>query len=240
MKVNEIKTRVFEEGENLLAFVLEHVRKIKEESVLVVTSKIVALSEGRTAEIKNLRTKDELIKQESDLAIPTKYVWLTVKDGMVMSSAGIDESNSKDEKLILLPKDSYKSAAMLRKELMKEFGLRKLGVLITDSRTAPFRSGVTGVALGYAGFKGLKSYIGEKDIFGRKFKFVNTNIADNLSSAAVFVMGEGREQTPMAVIEGVKIKFVERVSKDEIKIDPGVDMYGPLFEHFNGKKGNKK
>lgn len=240
MKVNAIKTRVFDEGEDLLSFILAQVKKIKDGSVLVVTSKIVALAQGRVATIENLRTKDELIKKESELAIPTKYVWLTVKDGMVMSSAGIDESNAKDGKLILLPKDSYKVASQLRTALKKKFGLKNLGVLITDSRTAPFRSGVTGVAMGYAGFKGLKSYVGKKDLFGRKFKFSRTNVADNLASSAVLVMGEGNESCPLAVIENAPVEFSERVSKNELRIDPRVDMYKPLFDHLNKKKGYRQ
>ncbi|MDP3881124.1 MAG: coenzyme F420-0:L-glutamate ligase [bacterium] len=236
MRVDAIKTRVFEEGENLPAFVFEHVKKLKEGSILVITSKIVALAQGRVAKIENLRTKDELIKKESEVAIPTKYVWLTVKDGMVMSSAGIDESNAKDGTLILLPKNSYKVAAGLRTALMKMFQLKNLGLLITDSRTAPFRSGVTGVAMGYAGFKGLKSYVGKKDLFGRKFKFSRTNVADNLASAAVLVMGEGNESKPLAVIENCPVVFSEKVFKNELRIDPMVDMYAPLFEHLNRKR----
>ena len=235
MKVNAIKTRVFNEGEDLLAFILEHVKKIKEGSVLVVTSKIVSLAEGRTVEKKNIRTKDELIKKESDIAIATQYVWLTVKDGMVMASAGIDESNSKDGRLILLPKDSYKSASALRKQIMKKFRLKKFGVLITDSRTAPFRAGVIGSAVGYAGFKGIKNYVGKKDIFGRKFKFETVNVADNLASAAILEMGEGNETKPLAVVEDCSVEFVARVKKNETRIKPEDDMYRPLFDHLNKK-----
>ena len=48
MKIIPIKTKVFNENENLLEFILKYIKKIPEGSVLVVTSKIVALSEGRT------------------------------------------------------------------------------------------------------------------------------------------------------------------------------------------------
>src|SRR6185369_10169333 len=137
-------------------------------SVVVVTSKIVALSENRTAIAGDEKMKEKLIRQESQFAVRTKYVWLTIKDGMVMASAGIDESNA-NGKLILLPKDSFKAADTLRKQLQKKYKVTQLGVLITDSRTMPLRSGITGVALGYAGFKGIKDYVGLPDIFGRKF-----------------------------------------------------------------------
>ena len=110
MQIKAIKTRVFKENENLLDFIFQYVRKIPEKSVLVITSKIVALAENRTVIFKNKREKIALIKKESDFALKTKYTWLTIKDGMVMASAGIDDSNA-NGKLILLPKDSFKTAA---------------------------------------------------------------------------------------------------------------------------------
>src|SRR3989344_3325993 len=206
MIIRSIKTRIFQEGENLSAFITDYFKKLPEKSVIVVTSKIVALAERRTAVAENAQTKEKLIRGESDLAIPTKYVWLTVKDGTVMASAGIDESNA-NGKLILLPKDSFKTARDLRNKLRQKYSVRHLGVLITDSRTIPLRAGVTGIAVGYAGFRGLKDYRGTPDIFGRQFKFSRTNIADGLATAAVLVMGEGNEQQPLAIIERAPVEF---------------------------------
>lgn len=212
----------------MIGFITDHFRHLKEESIVVVTSKIVALSEKRTAIIENAQTKEKLIRAESELAIPTKYVWLTVKDGMVMASAGIDESNA-NGKLILLPRDSFKSARFLRKALQRKYDVKRLGVLITDSRTIPLRAGVTGVALGYAGFRGVKDYRGTPDIFGRKFKFSRTDIADGLATAAVLVMGEGNEQQPLALIEKIAVEFCDKIHRSELHIDIQDDMYRPLF-----------
>ena len=228
MIIKSIKTRIFEEGEDIFSFITEYFKKLPEKSVVVVTSKIVALSEKRTAIIKDNKTKELLIRKESEFAILTKYVWLTIKDGMIMAFAGIDESNA-NGKLILLPKDSFKTAHLLRKKLQKKYKIKKLGVLITDSHTAPLRSGVTGVALGYAGFCGIKSYIGTPDIFGRNFKFSRTDVADSLATGAVLVMGEGNEQQPLAVIEKAPIEFCDKINKNELYIDIKEDMYRPLF-----------
>jgi F420-0:gamma-glutamyl ligase len=177
---------------------------------------------------KNEKQKTKLIKQESDFAIKTKLVWLTIKDGMVMSSAGIDESNAKG-KLILLPKDSFQSADLIRNKLKKIFKLRKFGVLITDSRIFPLRAGVVGVALGYAGFKGIRDYRGGNDIFGRVLKMSQTDVADSLATAAVLCMGEGREQQPLALIDNAPVVFAEKINKNELKINPKEDLYLPLF-----------
>lgn len=235
MNVETIKTAIFKEGENLEDFVLQYAGNIENGDVLVVTSKIVALAERRTEEIKDLRTKDELIKRESDVAIPTMHTWLTIKDGDVMASAGIDASNA-DGKLILLPKDSFKSAANLRKDLMKELRIKKLGVIVTDSRVAPFKTGTTGISLGYAGIKAIRDYRGSKDIFGREMKVSTLNVVNSLAAAAVLVMGEGSEKKPIALIKGAPVEFVDRVRKDEAYISPEEDMYKPLFEHLNKKK----
>jgi F420-0:gamma-glutamyl ligase len=232
MQITPIKTRIFKENENLIEFILNYLKKIPkknlEHSVLVITSKIVALAEGRTVEYKNQLQKIKLIKQESDFALKTKLVWLTVKDGMVLANAGIDESNSKG-KLVLLPKDSFQSADLIRKKLKKIFKVKKLGVLITDSRIFPLRAGVVGVALGYAGFKGLKNYIGEKDIFDRILKMSKTDIADSLATSAVLCMGEGKEQQPMALISNAPVEFVEKINKKELLINLQDDLYLPLF-----------
>lgn len=222
---------MFKEHEDLTRFVLKYLKKIPEKSVLVVTSKIVALSEGRTVERKSKRQKIELIKQESDFALKTKIVWLTIKDGMVLASSGIDESNAKD-KFILLPKDSFASAKILRNNLMRRFNLKNFGVLITDSRLMPLRAGAVGVALGYAGFGGVRNYVGSKDIFGRILKISKTDVADSLATSAVLCMGEGKEQQPLAMITDAPILFKNKTDRRELIIDPKKDIYAPLFSRF--------
>ncbi len=228
MQVRPIKTRVFKEAESLDTFMAAHLPRVAEGAVLVVTSKIVALAEGRTSALADEKTKERLIKSESTFALKTKWVWLTLRDRLLIANAGIDESNSAG-KLILLPKDSFASASRLRTRLMKRYGVKKLGIIITDSRLMPLRSGVVGVALGYAGIRGLRDYVGKKDIFGRSFKFEKTNIVDSLATAAVLCMGEGAEQQPLAVIEGAPVEFTARVRSDELAIDLADDLYLPFF-----------
>ncbi len=228
MLVQPIKTRVFKENENLFDFIRANVKKIPERSVLVVTSKIVALSGGRTRVVKSHREKEKIIKEESQWAMKTKYVWLTIKDGVVMASAGVDESNAKG-KLILLPKNSYVSAKKILAFCKKHYRVKKLGVLITDSRLFPLRAGIVGLAVGYAGFKGIKDYRGKPDIFGRKLKVSQVDIADSLATTAVLTMGESNERQPLALIQNAPIEFTDKVKPRELIIDPKDDIYQPLF-----------
>ncbi len=232
MFVKVIKTRVFREKERLLPFIQEYLDRrggLREGAILVVTSKIVALAEGRAREITSPATREKLIKAESQWAMKTKYTWLTVKDGTVMSSAGVDESNARG-KIILLPRDSFRSAAAIRRALMTRYRLKRLGVLVSDSRLLPLRAGIVGIALGYAGFRGVRDYRGTPDIFGRILKLSRTDVADGLATAAVLEMGEGAEQQPLAIITGAPVAFTDTVDRYELAIDPREDIYQPIFE----------
>ena len=235
MIVKPIKARVFKESKDLVQFIVEHIPTITNSSVLAVTSKIVALAEGRTAVVKNEKERERLIRSESQSAQKSKYVWLTMKDGLPMANAGIDDSNA-DGKLVLLPKDSFRAAATLRKQLQKVYKVKRLGVIVTDSRVMPMRAGVVGVALGYAGFSGIKDYRGKPDIFGRKMKFTQTDTADSLATAAVLVMGEGRESQPLCIIEDAPVVFTEKMDRRELVIAPKDDMYLPMFSRKGGRK----
>ncbi|MDE2038242.1 MAG: coenzyme F420-0:L-glutamate ligase [Patescibacteria group bacterium] len=229
MIITPIRTRIFMEGEPLGPFIRQHVPRLRERSILVVTSKVVALAEKRTASAEAPGGKAGLIKKESDAVIKTKHIHLTLKDGMLMAAAGIDASNA-DGKLILLPRDSFKAARALRAELMRAYKLKRLGVLITDSRTFPLRAGVIGLTTGFAGFEGVRDYRGMPDIFGRKLAFSRTNVADCLASAAVVEMGEAAEQQPLAVIEGATAAFTgAKMGRRSVSIPIEDDLYRPLL-----------
>ncbi len=235
MKIEAVKTRVFQENESLIAFISKYIKNLKENSILVVTSKIVALSEGRVVENKNETQKNKLIRRESAFAMKTKIVWLTIRSGMVMANAGIDDSNA-NGKLILLPKDSFKSAQKIRSYLRKKHKIKNLGIIIADSGLLPLRNGVIGMARGYVGFKGIKNYTNKKDIFGRKFKYTKTNIADSLATAATVCMGEGNEKQPLALITNAPVVFTKKIERKEMLIKKSNDIFYPLLKNLNGKR----
>jgi len=239
MKVAPVRTRVFGEGEDLVQFIVERVPALKNGSVLAVTSKVVALAEGSVVRATSSRAKEAIIRAESEWQLQAKYGKLTFKDGLLMWNAGIDESNAKGN-VVLLPKDSFKVAEQLRRKLKQLYKVKLMGVVITDSRVMPIRAGVVGVALGYAGFKGLRDYRGKTDIFGRKLKFTQTDVADSLATAAVLMMGEGKEQKPLCVIEGAPVEFCEKVNRRELVIAPKDDMYRPLFAKMPKTTERKK
>ena len=240
MKVHPIRTRLFRQGEALDDFIFEHLSRPKEGSVIAVTSKVMALSQNRVVQCSDAAEKEQIIRSESIETLQTPWCLLTKKNGEWCANAGTDESNAKGS-LILLPRNIQKTAALLRNQLKKRFHLKRLGVLITDTRIYPMRAGTMGVAIGYAGFKPIKNYIGTKDLFGRTLKHTQANIVNALAVSAVLAMGEGAERRPLAVIEDAEVEFVDRVpSIESLAIDPCDDLYRAVYEKKEPKKAGSR
>ena len=138
MKIRAVHTQIFEEKADLAAFVVRFIPSVAENTVLAVSSKVVALWKGNTLAYQSLAQKEKLIKQYSQGALKTPLAWLTIKDGMIMTNAGIDESNA-NGKLILLP-DCYDCAHELRIALQKMWKVHNLGIVVTDSMILPLRA----------------------------------------------------------------------------------------------------
>lgn len=244
MNVVPIKTRIItDKDRNIFKILDESLPTLKEKSIVVITSKIISICEGTIVK-ESESTREELAMQEADLYLPaseSKYDFsITVKNGIFIASGGVDESNGNGY-FILWPKDPQKSANEIRSYLLKKFKLKHVGVIITDSKTTPLRWGVTGVALSHSGFASHNSYIGKKDIFGRKFHASKANIMDGLAASAVVVMGEGNEKMPIALIEDVPfVSFQSRNPTTEelelLNITIDEDMYAPILKNVRWKK----
>ncbi|MBU4298556.1 coenzyme F420-0:L-glutamate ligase, partial [Patescibacteria group bacterium] len=215
---------------------------LKEKSIIVFTSKIISIWQGRCIKINLVKDKDVLIKKEAELYlerknVPKGYVVLTIKNNTLIPTAGIDESNGNGY-YILWPKNLFSTAKKIYKFIKKNYNLKEFGIIISDSHCVPLRVGTLGISLAYYGFEPLKDYRGKKDIFGRKFKISQLNLADSLSAAATLIMGEGREQTPIAIIEGlgfIKFKEPDSVKSNPIKIAKEEDIYAPLLAAIKWK-----
>jgi len=248
MKVTSIKTHKIKPGDGgLLAVLDKYILKLKEGSIVAVASKIVAICEGRVVEM-GTAVKEKLVEDEAEYFLPaskSKYgVSLTIKGGLLVPTAGIDESNGNGY-YILWPADPQDRANQIRQHLSKKFSLEKVGVIITDSRTTPLRWGTTGVAIAHSGFSALNSYIGKPDIFGRKLKMTQANIMDALAVAAVLAMGEGNEQTPLAIMGDLPfVKFQQRnpTQKElrDLRIAIEDDLYAPLLKSVKWRKGKQR
>lgn len=220
---------------------------MEEKSILAVTSKIIAICQKRVVKIGKIN-KEELIKKEADYYLPkekSKYNFmLTIKNNFLVASAGIDESNGNGY-YILWPKDLQKTANKVRNYLAERFKIKNVGVIITDSKTTPLRWGVTGATIVHSGFAALNDYIGTPDIFGKKLKVTKVNVIDGLAASAVVVMGEGKEQTPLAIISDIPfVKFQKRNpykrEMKELKIEIEDDLYAPILINAQWERGKKR
>ena len=233
MQVQAIHTEIFSQGEDIIDFVVKSAAsKLKEKSVLAITSKIVSLAENRIVNKEGVN-KTELIQQEAQhyLGEIGYGCHLTIKHGLLVPSAGIDESNSIDNKYILYPKNPFASAEKICRAIKQKFSLHDFAVVITDSRTFPLRKGVIGVALAYSGFKAVKSLIGKEDLFGRALRITTINLVDALAASAVLLMGEGAEQCPLAVVYEAPLIFTDKTDSAELNIPVEEDLYKPLYKH---------
>ncbi|MBI2038585.1 MAG: coenzyme F420-0:L-glutamate ligase [Candidatus Nealsonbacteria bacterium] len=246
MKIFPIKTEIIRANKKTLFDILDRYlpSKLEERSIVVITSMIVSLCEGSVVPLGKI-DKKELVKKEVDYYIPSSIhkenIGVTIKNNMMIFSGGIDESNGGGY-FVLWPRKPQKTANEVRRYLRARYKLKNIGVLITDSRIIPLRWGTVGVTLAHSGFKALKDYTGKRDLFSRKFEFEIANIADALAAAAVAVIGEGAEQTPLAIIED--IAFVEFNQKDPSsselsKLHVGLKdpIFQALFKNVPWRKG---
>lgn len=209
---------------------------LKEKDVVVITSKIVAIHQGRFVPAKSMKQKLALIKQEADGVIPGQPHGLTLKGTVLTPYAGIDRTNSNNH-YILWPGRPYQTARKIWLHLKQRRCLKKLGVIISDSFCLPLRWGHMGISIGFWGFHPNRSYTGSKDIFGNKIIAGNSNLVDALSSLSGAVMGEGREQTPLLIIRGFnRLKFTSLPARQELLAGPKKDMYSPLLRLFRTPK----
>ena len=234
MKITPIKTRRVVAQDSLQEILQEALPTLQERSIVAISSKIVSLCEGSVADAQV--SKAELIKKEAEayLFCEKSGIYLTKKEGILIPSAGIDESNT-DQAFVLYPKNLLRSCNQIGEWLKKVFGVKELGVIITDSHTTPMRRGVLGIGLCWYGFSPLHNYVGSPDCFGRPLQMTQSNLVDALAVAAVVCMGEGNEQTPLAVIEQApKVVYHQHPTSQEeyfsLRIDETEDLYGPLLQ----------
>ncbi len=204
MELIPIRTRILHPPKDDLLEVLDtSLSDVGEGDVVIITSKVVAIHEGRFVPIEGT-DKEALVKREAEYVYQSERQKkpLTITNDALISGAGIDESNGEGY-YILLPKDSYISARAIRTHLIKPHGLTRLGVVITDSHSLPFRYGAMSVSIGCWGFLPIESHIGRTDIFGRVMKYSKTNIPDAIAAAATLVSGECDEVQPIQIARGV-------------------------------------
>jgi F420-0:gamma-glutamyl ligase len=247
MIANTIKTRKVTAGALSLAELLdESLPELPERSVLVITSKVVSLCENRVRPIAGTDL-EQLVRDEAELYMAQAQeqhgYTFTIAHNMLTPNSGIDESNA-DGMYVLWPEDPQASANGVRQYLVDRFGLQEVAVVIVDGSFLPLRWGATGISLAFSGIEPVRSYKGQNDLFGRPLTLTRTNMVDTIAASAMLIMGEGAEQTPLAVLQGIPhITFVPRdPSAEEIAArhtPPEEDMFGQLLTSVEWLPGGR-
>lgn len=221
MIIQGIPTRRINQGDDLFTVFSEsYSEKIPENSLLVITSKIVSLAENSVREFFSEEDFFEIVASESDTIVSKKEkFWLTEKNGLLLPNAGIDRSNAPPNTAILLPRNSQQFAIEFRKKLQKKYGISNCGVLIVDSRVVSRRCGISGIALGWSGFRGVTDERGKKDIFEKELTVSYIAVADNIASFAQIFFGQSNEQIPFVLLKQCDdIVFTEETENPKIAL----------------------
>jgi|TARA_B110000259_G_C13988077_1_gene391313 coenzyme F420-0:L-glutamate ligase/coenzyme F420-1:gamma-L-glutamate ligase len=237
-----------EPGDNLNEIILKSLSDNKVElydgDILVIAQKIISKAENRYINLDDVIPSDNAIKlgkelkrdpafiqsilNESKSIISTEKNVIIVEHnlGFIHINAGIDRSNIPQDKnlVLLLPMDPSKSAATIQSYISKSLNIN-ISVVITDSMSRPYRSGVTNFALASSNMQSLIDLKGELDIYGNTLKSTEIAIADELAAAAGLLMGQGDELKPLIIIKGFSKASYDINDALDITVDKKNDLY---------------
>jgi coenzyme F420-0:L-glutamate ligase/coenzyme F420-1:gamma-L-glutamate ligase len=212
-------------GDSLADKLLEALRRrhlsFRHGDILVVKHKIVSKSEGRIVDLATIEPSAESIAWAKQYALDARVIELALREsralirrkngvlitethhGFLCANSGVDVSNvNGGTHALLLPEDSDRSAANLRRALKKHTGLA-IPVIITDSFGRPWREGLTEFAIGIAGMKPVRDDRGRRDSHGYTLKASVEAVADELASAAGLVCGK-LNRAPACIVRGFR------------------------------------
>ncbi len=233
------------EGADLAAMIAEAqtaaAEPLADGDVVIVTSKIVSKSEGRTVDLDTVEPSPfardfaerwekepaivELVLRESKRVVrQVGPVLITeTRHGFVCANSGVDQSSSGAKgRAVLLPVDPDASARGLRARF-RELG-HDVAVVISDTFGRPWREAQVDVAIGIAGLNPVISYIGEHDPHGHEFLVQAVCRADELASAGELVKGN-LSRVPVAVIRGYPWEPDDTASMTDIIREAERDLF---------------
>jgi coenzyme F420-0:L-glutamate ligase/coenzyme F420-1:gamma-L-glutamate ligase len=212
-------------GDSLADKLVEALRRrrvrLQSGDILVVKHKIVSKAEGRLVDLSTIEPTKESIAWARKYALDARVIELALREsravirrkngvlitetqhGFLCANSGIDVSNvDGGGHALLLPEDSDRSAANLRRALKRRTGIA-VPVIITDSFGRPWRGGLTEFAIGIAGMKALRDDRGRSDSHGYRLKASVEAVADELACAAGLVCGK-LNRAPACIVRGFR------------------------------------
>lgn len=222
---------VVREGDDLAVMLLGALERqglaLAPHDVVVVTSKVVAKSEGRVVPVEDTpRAKVALVEGQARRVLRRRGPLRITETahGFVNANAGVDLSNTAEGTAVLLPVDPDRSARRLRADLQRRAGV-DVAVVVTDTFGRAWRNGVTDVAIGSAGLRALLDLRGTRDATGRILEATEVAIADEIAGAANLVLAKDAA-TPFAVVRGLDERlFGDGSAARDLVRPPGEDLF---------------
>jgi coenzyme F420-0:L-glutamate ligase/coenzyme F420-1:gamma-L-glutamate ligase len=211
-------------GDDLAALLLTSIAAAglmpADDDILVVCQKIVSKAENQLVDLaqvtpspfaeqiaattqgKDARVIEVILRQTRRIVrMDNGNLIVETGPGWVCANAGVDESNSgADGVVVLLPADADASARRIAAAVRERSG-RRLAVIVTDTFGRPWRQGLVDFALGVAGMPALLDLRGSTDLDGRELHHTVNAQADALAAAAGLVMRKGAG-IPAALVRG--------------------------------------
>jgi coenzyme F420-0:L-glutamate ligase/coenzyme F420-1:gamma-L-glutamate ligase len=220
----------FRPGDDLAGAIAERAGWLRDDDILVVTSKVVSKVEGRLIATGAEPAEREAARQQAItdesvrvLASMGRMRIVETRLGLVLTAAGVDASNVRRDEIALLPIDPDASARRLRAELADRLRVR-VGVVISDTASRAWRVGLTDHAIGVAGLRAVEGLRGAADAHGNVLIVTERAVADEVAAAADLVKGK-LSGIPVAVVRGLTAVDDPRGSRPLIRpVDE--DLFG--------------
>lgn len=214
--------------------------ELEDGDVVAVTQSVVSKAEGNVVDLRRVkpskcaeelavkldkdpRMVEVILQQSAEIVRPGHVIISRTKHGFVCANAGVDRSNVDHDHVTILPDDPDASAARIREAIERRLGVG-VAVIVTDTQGRPFRRGVVGVAIGVAGMNPLLDLRGRRDLYGKELKVTITSPADSIAAAAVSVMGEADEGTPVVVVKGARYERAPGTARELVR-SPERDLF---------------
>ncbi|RLT43308.1 MAG: coenzyme F420-0:L-glutamate ligase [Chloroflexi bacterium] len=209
--------------------------------IVVVTQRVVSKAEGRIYPLddfvpssfalvyaertsKDPRVVEAVLRESKRVIRQVGAILITeTHHGFKMANAGVDASNVGGADLVcLLPVDPDASCCRLRDDIRHLTGA-EVAVVMTDTFGRPWRLGQTNVAIGVAGMKPMRDYIGQPDLDGHVLRVTTICVADEVAGAAEMVMGKV-EAVPAAILRGYAYERGEGAAAEIVR-EQALDLF---------------
>ena len=237
-----------EPGNNIAELIVNNINvnnvSIDDLDIIVIAQKVISKAENRYVDLDKINISDQAKKlafnlkkdeglvqaiiNESNKIISTEKNVIIVehKLGFININAGIDQSNipQADNIALLLPENPSKSAKVIQTNLSNQLN-KNISIIISDSMTRPYRSGVINFALASSNIQSLLDLKGENDMYGNKLKGTEIAVADELASAAGLLMGQSDEKKPIILIKGFNRSTYKVNDAFDLIMNENEDLY---------------